>query len=29
MPPDGQHLLPKYCEQWAEEIRRRAVTDEG
>ena len=24
---DGEHLLPKYSEQWAEEIRRRAVTD--
>ena len=26
---DGEHLLPKYSEQWAEEIRKRAITDEG
>ena len=24
---DGEHLLPDYSVQWAEEIRRRAVTD--
>ena len=25
---DGEHLLPDYSVQWAEEIRRRAITDE-
>ena len=24
---DGEHLLPMYSEQWAEEIRKRAITD--
>ena len=26
---DGEHLLPQYCEQWAEEIRRLAIVDES
>ena len=25
---DGEHLLPKYSEQWAEEIRRRAIVED-
>ena len=27
MSADGEHLLPDYSIQWAEEIRRRAITD--
>ena len=26
---DGEHLLPDYSVRWAEEIRKRAIVDEG